>query len=77
MWYINSRMVLKVSSRFLLVSVICLLAFTSLYAETLGIIDGSDLVVRYDEPLKNAAREVIELPIFQGLLYLSFGNDVG
>jgi hypothetical protein len=61
MWYINSRMVLKASSRFLLAAIICLLAFTPLYAETLGIIEGSDLIVRYDEPLKNAAREVFEL----------------
>jgi hypothetical protein len=61
MWYINSRMLLKALSRFLLAAIICLLAFTPLYAESPGIIDGSDLVVRYDEPLKNAAREVIEL----------------
>jgi hypothetical protein len=32
-----------------------------MYADGLGVIEGSDLVVRYDEPLKNAAREVIEL----------------
>jgi hypothetical protein len=52
-------MVQKVSFRFLLATVICLSALTPLYAETLGIIDGSDLTVRYDEPLKNAAWEVV------------------
>jgi hypothetical protein len=54
-------MALIASLRFLLVVAICLSASMPLYADTLGIIEGSDLVVRYDEPLKNAAREVIEL----------------
>ena len=54
-------MALIASLRLLLVVVICLSVFTPLYAGSLGIIEGSDFIVRYDEPLKNAAWEVIEL----------------
>jgi hypothetical protein len=53
-------MALLASFRFLLVVAICLSAFTPLYADRLGIIEGSDLIVRYDEPLKNAALDVIK-----------------
>jgi Peptidase MA superfamily len=61
MWYIKSRMVLLASLRLLLVAVLCLPAFTFLHADSLGIINDKELVVQYDEPLKNAAREVIVL----------------
>ena len=43
------------------VTILCLLAFTSLQADTSGVIEGSDIIVQYDEPLKNAALEVVRL----------------
>jgi hypothetical protein len=49
------------SFRLLLASVLFLLAFTHNYADNHAVTEDNDVVVQYDEPLKNAAREVVEL----------------
>jgi len=49
------------SFRLLLASVFFLLAFTPIHAENLAVTEGNDIIVQYNEPLKNAAKEVIEL----------------
>jgi hypothetical protein len=50
-----------VSFRLLLASVFFILAFTPIHAENLAVTEGNDIIVQYNEPLKNAAKEVIEL----------------
>ena len=49
------------SFRLLLVIVFFLLTLTPVYSDNLAFIDDNEVIVRYDEPLKNAAREVAEL----------------
>ena len=49
------------SFRLLLVIVFFLLTLTPVYSDNLAFIDDNEVIVRYDEPLKNAAREVVEL----------------
>ena len=50
-----------VSFRLLFASVFFILAFTPIHAENLAVTEGNDIIVQYNEPLKNAAKEVIEL----------------
>ena len=50
-----------VSFRLLLASVFFILALTLIHAENLVVTEGNDVIVQYNEPLKNAAKEVIEL----------------
>jgi hypothetical protein len=45
----------------LLTSVFFFLAFTPIHAENLAVTEDNDVIIRYDQPLKNAAKEVIEL----------------
>jgi hypothetical protein len=49
------------SFRLLLASVFFLLTFTPIHAENLAVTEGNDIIVQYNETLKNAAKEVIKL----------------
>jgi hypothetical protein len=49
------------SFRLLLASVFFLVTFTPIHAKNLVVTEGNDSIVQYNEPLKNAAKEVIEL----------------
>jgi hypothetical protein len=49
------------SFRLLIVSLFFLLAFTPIHAENLDVTEDNDVIVQYNEPLENAARETIKL----------------
>jgi len=49
------------SFRLLLASIFFLLVFAPIHAENLAVTENNDIIVQYNEPLKNAAKEVIEL----------------
>lgn len=44
-----------------IIIVFCLLMITSIYADTTGTIESEEVIVQYDEPLKNASQEVVRL----------------
>lgn len=54
-------MAFTVSSRLFLACVFLLLAFTPIHAENLSVTEDNDIIIRYDESLKNAAKEVLGL----------------
>jgi hypothetical protein len=58
---INLRMTLTASFQFFLVIALFLSTFAPAYSDKLVSIQEKDVIIRFDEPLKNAAKEVIEL----------------
>jgi len=54
-------MTLIASFHFLLVIVLLLLTFAPAYSDNLASIQDNDVIIRFDKPLKNAAREVVGL----------------
>lgn len=47
--------------RFIFLVILCLFPFWSVHGERPGVIENSDVAVHYDEPLRNAAMEVVRL----------------
>ena len=58
---INLGMIRKVCFRFLIATLVVLLSFTHVYSDTGAVISDNTVIIQFDGPLKNAAREVIEL----------------